>query len=192
MNKQEINTDIDLDTEWIEEFEKYNDLYNDNVENVNVYYMYVSNENNLIDIIKTNTIIINNTMKKEELIYNIKTHMINKNKKYTLLSLIQYNFFIEPTDVIDYLKDQEIHHQQESDHQPYDNIYMTIYKTINNIIWKPTINIFNDLNALYIIYHEKPIKTIKDNITKKIHLSKHKLLKNKISTSHNKTCKKYT
>ena len=54
---------LELDTDWIDELEKqelpYENFYKENVDNVNIFYIYINNNNN---------------------IYNIKKDIINKHK----------------------------------------------------------------------------------------------------------------
>jgi hypothetical protein len=200
-----------LDTKWIEEFDTYNELYNEDLESIDMVYIYVNKENTIIDIIKTTTIIQENKLTKDELKYLIRTHIINKNKKYNLLSLLQYNFSVQPEDVQHFLRDvyfkpsdtNDASHQTKQTPQTTQTTqtiqttqtthpYLTIHKTLSTIFWKQTINIFKPLNALYIVFHEQPpIRKPQQNVTKKIRIS-HTSTKYLNTHPRNKTYKKYT
>lgn len=188
----ETNNDIDdnksyysLDTKWIDEFDVYNDLYNEDLEYINIFYFYINKENNIIDVIKTRNIIQDNKITKDELLYLIKTNIINKKKKYELMSILQYNFDINPEDVQYFLRENINNDSKCIKEQQY----LIKHKSLSTIIWNQTINIFKPLNALYIVFHEAKLKKTKQNVTKKIRLSNVKL---QTQTKHNKTYKKYT
>ena len=169
-----------LDDKWITEYENtdklYKDFYKDNIYYVQLTLIYV-NKNNDIDNIKHNPFLLNkpNILSQEELIGILKQNSILDNKSYSLLSLLRYNFNLNPTDVMHFLKKNEDYH------------YLTILKNINDIHFEQTIHMFHDLNNIIIIFYEKqkninPKKS--KNITKKVYFNKN------ISTTENKKHKK--
>lgn len=192
-NDNKSNID-DLDTEWLKEFEKYNDFYKEPVTTIEVVYVYISREKSLTDIRKRKFLLQNGCMKKEDLIYTIKENNHHRNRKYGVLSIIQYNYHIEQDDILNYLKEtKQIHNQTyQSNTQKQNQIlelndeYLIYHNALNDIYFHPTITLFQQLNSLYIIYYERNIEKTKLNTTKKIHIQnigKHK-------KKHNKTYKK--
>lgn len=171
-----------LDESWIHNFEKidkpYEEYYKDNIYYVTINIIYVNKENN-IEKINQEVFLMQkpNLISREEIIGIIKRNStINDNisNKYSFLSMVKYNFILNPEDVNTFLKSTEIDY--------YNNSYFTILKHIDNIVFEKTINMFQDLNTLIIIFYEKDnnIKnnTNTNNCTKKIYL-RHSQPKNK-------------
>ena len=71
---------MDLDTDWIEEYEKmegeYNDFYKEQLESVNLFLVYVNRENEVFHIKNENILLEDGVLKKENLIYLIREHRI--------------------------------------------------------------------------------------------------------------------
>jgi hypothetical protein len=164
-----------LDDSWIHDFEKndkpYNDFYKDNNFYVMIDFIYVNKENNIeklnqeIFIMKDKNII-----SREEIIGIIKRNSIQNGNNYSLLSIIKYNVTLNPEDVYFFLETKE---------QDYNIRFFTILKHIDTIFFEKTINMFQDLNTLFIIFYEKDKVSLKNamtntnNSTKKIYLKKH-------------------
>jgi len=85
---------------------------------------------------------------------------------YSLLSIIKYNIILNPQDITTFLKTSKIDY--------YNDYFFTTLKHIDTIYFEKTINMFQDLNTLFIIFYEKDknnesANSIKNN-TKKIYL----------------------
>lgn len=155
-----------LDDEWINNFEKidnlYKDFYKDDLYYVNLKVIYV-NRNNEIDKIKYESLLLTtpNYIYEEEILGILKKHSIENERRYTLLSILRYNIILEPDEINNYLNSGE-------------NInYLSIIKNIEDIVFKKSINMFHDLNDLIIIFYEKSGETLKKNPnsnTKKVYL----------------------
>jgi hypothetical protein len=149
----------DFNEDWINKIKTENKIYNDffitENDNVNIKIYYINRKNELCkkELFKTN--IVNGILKRDKLLNIIKNNMINKNKKYRLLSIISYNFDLDNNDIKKYYKDQK------------DYTFLNVYKEIKSIKWKKTINYFKNLNDLYIFFVEKRGEK-KQNTTKKI------------------------
>jgi len=174
--KIDINEDDVLDESWIQKFEKidklYEDFYKDNIYYININIIYVNKENNIEKINQELFIMQNpNMISREEIIGIIKRNStINDTliNKYSFLTMIKYNFVLNPEDVTTFLKTKEIDY--------YTSKFFTILKNVDTVVFEKTINMFQDLNTLFIIFYEKD-KNIKDtnlvnsnNYTKKIYL----------------------
>ena len=171
----EEEEDILLDETWIQNFEKfdkpYEEFYKDNIYYVTINIIYVNKENNIEKINQEIYFMKNpNIISREEIIGIIKRNSIihdNPSNKYSFLSMVKYNFVLNPEDVNTFLKSNEIDY--------YNNNFFTIIKHIDSIVFEKTINMFQDLNTLVIIFYEKDnksnngINTMKNN-TKKIYL----------------------
>lgn len=159
---------IELDTGWIENFNQYETFYKQDIDDIQISYIYIDKNNN---VIKTRKEIYElkktNILSKEELIYLIHHHKNMNNEKYSLLSLLQYNIDIEPNEIIMNKYNIDISNNKKED---ILSNYLTTLYSLDTIYWKPTINFFKDINTLYIVYHEKRKKKEK-NKTKRIYIS---------------------
>lgn len=172
---QETNIDINLDTNWIQEFETtdrhYIPFYNQDVNEIRVTSLYVDKENN-IETIKEEILLLKqeNMVTKEELIHLIKKNSFKDKKRYTILSLLKYNVDLETTHVKHYLK------------SPKYRDFLVVVKNIDNIPLKKTISMFQDLNTLFILFYEKTTPTNGSNhqTTKKIYIRNNKTKKKQL------------
>lgn len=163
----------EINTDWIkqydEESEKYDMFYEEPIKNITVYSTYV-NKNKEIEEIKKSTLYLNNlnTIEKEDIIKIVS----ERDRKYKLSSLFTYNMDVTSENVKDYFFNTS----------KYD--FIKTYSTINeNIVLKPTIAFFHEMNAIYLFFNEITRDEKKRN-TKKVLLSlskpktrKHKGLK---------------
>ncbi len=159
---------LDLDTTIIDEFEKddelYNDFYKDKIEQINLYILYVDNNNDLFHIKKDTTTLNNGKLEKDDLKNLIRQYIKYQNKKYRLISLLKWNITIEPEEISDYLRNEK----------KFD--FIKSIRNINSIEFEDSINLFHNLNSLYLVFHER--WKLLENKTKKVYLNK-KLSKNK-------------
>jgi hypothetical protein len=159
---------LDLDTTIIDEFEKddelYNDFYKDKIEQINLYILYVDNNNDLFHIKKDTTTLNNGKLEKDDLKNLIRQYIKYQNKKYRLISLLKWNITIEPEEISDYLRNEK----------KFD--FIKSIRNINSVEFEDSINLFHNLNSLYLVFHER--WKLLENKTKKVYLNK-KLSKNK-------------
>ena len=149
-----------LDTNWIEEFEKkeenYNEFYREEVTGVQGFFLYI-NSQNVLERIKEETINLNQVgiLSKEQLIGQIKNNEKDENIKYDLKGLLKYNINLEPKDVASFLANG-------SDENKLHNI-----EYVSDIYFNETIKLFKDLNTIFFIFTEQPKKS-KNSNTKKL------------------------
>lgn len=159
---------LELDTTIIDEFEKddklYNDFYKDKIEQINLYILYVDNNNDLFHIKKDAVTLNNGKLEKDDLKNLIRQYIKYQNKKYRLISLLKWNITIEPEEISDYLRNEKT----------FD--FIKSIRNINSIEFEDSINLFHNLNSLYLVFHER--WKLLENKTKKVYLNK-KLTKNK-------------
>jgi hypothetical protein len=179
------DADIELDQTWIDNYKKeeelYTDFYKEAVTNIKLFLIYINSNNEVEKVANENVILPEkNTLKKDHLISLIKQNQtpnncndsndsnssnINNNNKYKLLSLLRFNIDIEPEEINNFIE------ANEQDNAL--NRFLTQEKYINDIKYKDTINIFQDLNSLYIFFYKQPHQNQNKNIvpnkeTKKI------------------------
>jgi hypothetical protein len=160
--------EIIIDTTFIDEFEKddnlYIDFYKDQIEQIELYILYVDNNNDLFHIKKDTATLNNGKLEKADLKNLIKQYINYQNKKYRLISLLKWNITIEPEEISNYLKNDK----------EFD--FIKSIRNINSVEFEDSINLFHNLNSLYLVFHER--WKLLENKTKKIYLNK-KLVKNK-------------
>jgi predicted transcriptional regulator len=163
----------EIDTSWIDHFkkdnEKYSDFYTEEVTNITLFFIYINHKNDVENLSRDLMILDRkNTVMRDQLIQIIKqnqTHNNNNNKyKYKLISLLKYNIDIEPEEIYNFINNK--------DDSSFSKRFFIQEKYLNDIIYKNTINIFQDLNSLFFIYKEtSPIannnSNNNNNITKK-------------------------
>ena len=134
---------ITMDTEWIDKFEEedklYEDFYKESIETICIYFLYVNNENELINIVAEPHILQNNTLKKENLIGIIQRNRTKENITFRLLSLLQYNFTKEPETIL-----------QSS---VETTSFLKSIHYLDDVNWEKSISFMRDLNCLYIVYY---------------------------------------
>lgn len=136
-----------MNFDWIEEYEKseeeYNDFYKTNVESIQISFLYVNRENELFHV-KTEKFILNNgCINKEDILFILRKNMIHNDIKFLPISLLKYNIDLDVEDVKKYITEEE----------PRD--FLTQAKYTNKIEWVDTISLFQDLNSLYVIFKER-------------------------------------
>ena len=147
----------ELDTGWIQKYEfeekDYEKFYKESVDNIKVNYLYINNQNELHKIKKENIILNNkNILTRDILIDLIKENQNDNQNKYKIQSIIKYNITLNPENII-YFIDEE-----------FENKFTEQIENIDDIKFEPSINIFQDLNSIYLIYKE----VIKTEINKKL------------------------
>jgi hypothetical protein len=166
----DLINNINLDDNWIKNFENndklYKDFYKDNVYYINIHFIYV-NKSNEIEKISNEQFLLSkpNILLHNELIKILKMYSIIENTRYSLLSILRYNITISPDDVPHFVK---------INRDKWNTNYMSIIKNIDDIKFDKTINIFQDLNDLIILFYERNIQKNINNYTKRIQLIKHK------------------
>jgi hypothetical protein len=139
-----------LDDEWIHNFDKidelYKDFYKDNVYFVDLNVVYI-NRSNEIEKIKKAPFLMSKTncITREEILEILKKSAMEDNRKYSLLSILRYNILLEPDEIKDYLLNLPTD----------DTNYLSVIKNIDTIYFEKTINMFQDLNEIILIFYEK-------------------------------------
>ena len=154
--------ELELDTKIIEEFEKsdeiYKDFYKDRLDGVRLFILYVDNKNDLFHIKKDYIPLKQNKVERESLIKLIKEYIMYDSKKYRLISMLKWNITLEPDEIVNYMNDDSQFN------------FITNIRHLKTIEFEDTINLFHNLNSLYLVFHEK--WKLLENKTKKIYLNK--------------------
>ena len=166
------NSDSDIDSSWIEDFEKYNDFYKEKITDIKLKFVFLNNAG-YIDKIKTDNVLLEkpNILPKEQLLLILKQILIENNRQYSLMSMFTFNISLDNDEV------EELCYTDSID---FDE-YITTINGIDDIYWKDSINLFKDMNELNIILMKK--KTTNNN-TKKVYLDKRSNHKHKHTRKH--------
>jgi hypothetical protein len=187
MNMNTEFEDTVLDDEWIQHFDStdklYKDFYKDNLYYINVTLVYINNANEM-EKIKQESFLLTKTnqLLYEEMVDIIKKSSFHNKKRYSLLSILKYNFHIEPEDLKYYMCNK------------LDENFLSIVRNIDTVVFEKTINMFHDLNDLILVFYEKeePLNKLQtsNNTTKKVYLYTNTGSSSSGSHSHKKTIKK--
>ena len=105
----EVEEDLELEnTDWIDEIKKENDLYKhfykEVNESINVSFIYVNKNNDIYYVKNINFPLKEGVLKKEDLLFLLKKHNVYNSFKHQILSILQYNIDLEPSDLLSFLK----------------------------------------------------------------------------------------
>ena len=173
-----------LDTSWIDDYEdiekKYEMFYKENIASINVIMIYV-NDKLEIEKISQRDLDLNtyNVVSKDEILELINTNSSVGDIKYSLLSLLTYNINLAHSDLKQFL---------ESDLETSNNgEFLHSLTSLQDIKLSPSIQLFQDINSLVVVYYEKTNKSsnkTKHNTTKKVYINTKNLPKNKKTKRH--------
>lgn len=155
----EDEDDIEIDTSWLDEFEKtekdYKMFYAEDLSFIKVHYIYI-NDKNEIETIREDKLLFKTLglLTKEDLMNIIKHNSVLNSYKYSLLSILNFNINIEPLYLKNFLKNKQL------DGNPFLHSI-----SIDSIKFEKSITFFHDINELIILFRKKPNKHL--NSTKK-------------------------
>jgi len=171
--EKDLEEDTILDSKWIDDFQsqdkEYEKYYKNDLHHIKLHCIYV-NANNEIERIKKEVVHLRsvNYVSREEIIGILKRNSISNNQRYSVLSILKYNIDMEPSDVPFFLMDRSS--------SSSSNTFLTSIKNIDAIPLNQSINMFSNLNNLFIVYNEKVMlannnNTHTHNTTKKIYIN---------------------
>lgn len=169
-----------LDTSWIQDFEQidkqYDAFYLDDVSFIRLHFVYADKNNEILKVSESKYHLkAPNRLSKEELLGILKKTSFVNDTRFSLLSILKYNFHLLPQNIRYFL----IH--EETD---IDSMTQTI-RNIDDVAWQRTIKMFHELNSLYFIFRETSPKREIHNTTKKVFMN----LK-PVDKKHSKTYRK--
>ena len=174
-----------LDTSWIDDYEdiekKYEMFYKENIASINVIMIYV-NDKLEIEKISQRDLDLNtyNVISKDEILDLVNTNSSVGDIKYSLLSLLTYNINLGHSDLKQFL---------ESDIESASGgEFLHSLTSLQDIKLNPSIQLFQDINSLVVVYYEKsskpPNSKTKHSTTKKVYIHTKSLPRNKKTKRH--------
>ena len=141
-----------MDDEWIHNFERvddlYKDFYKDDVYYVGLKILYVNRKNDIEKIKESNFLMTTpNCITREEILKILKDSSVEDNRAFSLLSILKYNIVLGPEEIKNYTRSRIKGDYSES--------YLKNIKHIDAIYFDRTVNMFQDMNDLILIFYEK-------------------------------------
>ncbi len=132
-----------------------NDYYNEEFFNlddnlfIKINFIYLNTKNEIIKI-KENILRLTtpNLILRNELVHLLTNNNKIENVRFIIYSILKYNITLNASQIKDFIN------TNSNNNSKYLN-YLSFVKTINNITFNKSVNIFQDLNELIIIYKEK-------------------------------------
>jgi hypothetical protein len=151
----ELNGDDDLDMSWLIETErlsKINQKYSrENMNEIQIHSIYISKTNHIEKITSTNQSLhsFDQTSEFVGLLNSDAIKLVDTNNKYKLLDILVFNVDLEPENIQDFSKMDELGGFSS---RFLKSVYMA--PTIQDIKIPPSIFIFHNLNAIYFLFQE--------------------------------------
>jgi hypothetical protein len=162
---------INRDLSWVTQFEitdqHYKDFYAEDITFIKFTAIYIDHSSNIIRTVQDTIFLsIPNILSRDELMHIIKSYSILDHTKYSVLGILKYNITLSPHNLKSFL------HHKTSALQLGEEYLTTVHK-IDTIMFDKTINIFQDINDLVVIFYNPTIgKRYSQSITKRIRISK--------------------
>lgn len=159
------------DLSWVTQFEltdqDYKDFYAEDITFVKFTAIYVDNSSNITRIVQDTIFLsVPNVIGRDELMHIIKSYSILNHTKYSILGILKYNISLSPHNLKSFL-----HHKTNA--LKLGEEYLTLVHKIDTITFEKTINIFQDINDLTLIFYNPSIgKHYSQSATKRIRISK--------------------
>ena len=140
-----------LEDSWVGQFKQlegeYDHFYKGKPKSVDLIFIYVNPQKEVISVkVEPHLLDESSTISKQTLREVVHAHEKCDNMQYRLGALAKYNFTIEPEEVIsmDTINGKNYFHSQ---------------KYIGDLFFEDTITLFQDINAVFLIYNEKHVRT---------------------------------
>lgn len=141
--------DDSLDDDSVKEFQRlesyYDKFYKTKTNTVTLFFIYVDNNN--VESLHEEKFCLNEESKicSDELVFLIKNHKILHNKRYTLTSLLRYNFTMDPDEILQMKQDSA-------------GEYLDIIKSyLSDIHFADTVSVLEDVNALFFVFSRETL-----------------------------------
>ncbi len=163
----DLNMDLDLDTKWIDDFDKldneYKSYYKEDLSFIKIHSIYINFENEIEKFVEEKLLLKTpSTIMKLEVLGLIKKNMYSNNNKYKLLSILKFNIDIEPYNLKYFLKYTNAN-TNKKDIVNIGNQFLHINKNIDDIYFEKSISMFHDINDLIFIYYNNSPFVINNN-----------------------------
>lgn len=189
-NENDDDAFNDLDTSWIQEFDKieneYKNYYCEPLEFINLNCIYLNKENEITYIHEEKVIFkTSGYLSREEVLGLIKRRSFFHNVKHSLLSILVFNINIEPENLKTFLRMDKNKNRNNQIGSPF----LKSIKNIDSITFDKSISLFHDINNLFFIFYEKEQIHNPHTVTKRITINPNSFSK-ATTNKHTKTKRK--
>ena len=146
------------------DYKKYSGFYLQELKSINIYFIYIDDDNNIQFIKKEKKEIENSLLHKDDLTQIIKGKMYHNGIKFGIISLLKYNINIGFDSLSDYMNNTD----------KYNFLTTT---GIEDIKWEQSVLSFHNMNGIYVLFKEinKYKKTMEQERLEKERLEKERL-----------------
>jgi hypothetical protein len=149
--------DDELDTSWIDDLDKLNNIHHsyfrEPMKNIDFFILFVDSNDSILKIKKENhkfsTIDKNCTFTNSfiiQFIERIKNTYSKGNTRYKLNDVLLYNIDLEPTDIQSYSNNENLEDMSKP--------FFKVLPIINDIYFTDSIFIFHGINSLFFLFQE--------------------------------------
>lgn len=149
----------------IEDFKKkekkYDKFYRKDVTCINVCFVYINLQNEIVHVKKEKKHIQDNLFSQYDFLKMLKNNKQLFENSFYFDKCIQYNFSLEPDNIQNYFN-----HSEKFD-------FLHVYNYSQDIFFEKTIQFFDHLNSIYFLFKEEKKSTGKNskNKTRKVYYS---------------------
>lgn len=153
---------MDLDTSWIDEFnkeeEEYSEFYKQKINGARIVLFFINENNELFSSKKYNARLNDNIITKNQILNILKNNISYDNGNYTPSFILKFNINLDPENIEDFIA------------HPNQFNFLTSENYMTDIHWEETIQSMQSLNTLYILMKKRSFRT--HNSTKRVYISK--------------------
>lgn len=142
--------DTDLDVSWINEQQRIQNIQNnycrENVDEINVYSLYINKDSFIEKITCKKQPVVNNLISRDSVLGIIQTNKTSASKKYKLCDVLVYHVDLEPQHIQSFSKTIDLNTSSQS--------FFKVLPIVDEISIPPSIFIFHNLNSIFFMYKE--------------------------------------
>lgn len=143
-------SDSVLDISWINEQQRIQNIQTnycrENVDEINVYSLYINKDSYIEKITCKKQPIVNNLISRDSVLGIIQTNKTSASKKYKLSDVLVYHVDLEPQHIQSFSKTTDLNTFSQS--------FFKVLPIVDEISIPPSIFIFHNLNSVFFMYKE--------------------------------------
>ena len=153
---------MDLDTAWIDEFnkeeKKYNEFYKQEINGIRIVLFFINENNELFSSKKYNARLENNMITKNQILNILKNNISYNNSSYTSSFILKFNIDLDPENIENFIE------------RPNQFNFLTPEHYMTDIHLSKTSKSLQPLNTLYVLMKKRRFNN--NNFTKRLYRSK--------------------
>lgn len=155
---ESLDIEDEIENERLEQY--YNKFYKTPSNTITLFFIYVDNNN--VESLHEKSFHLNNDSKicSDELVFIINNHKTLHNKRYKLMTLLKYNFTMDPEEVLQMLSNSN----EKNEFEKYLDV---IGSYLVDVCFADTISLLEDVNALFLVYSRQTIDANNDKLERR-------------------------